>query len=133
VETMHILLAEDQLIIQRVTSAQLKKAGYRVDTADNGAEAISSCKKAKYDLILMDLMMPEVDGFRATQSIRKIKRYQKTPIIAFTALNDRQTIERCLQIGINEVVNKWVKKDELFSIIDHWAEQVALNGTGEHE
>ncbi len=117
---MKILVVEDQVIIQRMTAMQLKKAGYEVDTANNGKEALLACRGNRYDFILMDVMMPVMNGLRATKRIRQMETYQNTPIIAFTAMNDKNNIDLCKRMGMNDIVSKSIKRNELLNVINTW-------------
>ena len=114
-----ILLAEDNLINQKVLLKILQTSGYKACSVGNGAEAVTSVQKGKYDLILMDIQMPEVDGFSATAQIRDFNDYKKdTPIIALTAhalMGDR---EKCLAAGMNEYIPKPIIAKDLIEMMD---------------
>lgn len=102
---MRVLLAEDNLLNQKVIEIYLKK--HEITIANNGLEAVENFKSNKYDVILMDIMMPEMNGLEATINIRKIEKEQnlkKTPIIALTA-NDK-FYEKCLEVGMCEFMTK---------------------------
>jgi len=114
-----ILLAEDNLINQKVAIRTLNSAGYQVDAVMNGEQAIREYSQKNYDLILMDVQMPEIDGFTATKKIREMDSPKKNvPIIALTAhalMGDR---EKCLEAGMNEYVSKPVVASEIIRIVD---------------
>ncbi len=114
-----ILLAEDNLINQKVAIRTLNSAGYQVDAVMNGEQAIREYSQKNYDLILMDVQMPEIDGFTATKKIRAMDSTKKdVPIIALTAhalMGDR---EKCLEAGMNEYVSKPVVASEIIRIVD---------------
>ncbi len=116
-----LLLAEDNLINQKVAVRTLNSAGYDVDAVMNGEQAVRAHTQNKYDLILMDVQMPEVDGFAATKMIRALPEPKnKIPIIAITAhalIGDR---ERCIEAGMDEYVAKPMVARELIRLIDHF-------------
>ena len=115
--SLHILLAEDNVINQAYAVRTLKKKGHEVTVANNGAEAIQHWDRQPVDLILMDLQMPEVDGFQATTAIREREADtgKHTPIIAITAHADR---ERCLAVGMDGYVAKPIRASKLFAEIE---------------
>lgn len=116
-----ILLAEDNLINQKVAIRTLNSAGYEVDAVMNGERAVRAHTQNKYDLILMDVQMPDVDGFAATKMIRALKEPKnKIPIIAITAhalIGDR---EKCIEAGMDEYVAKPMVAREIIRLIDHF-------------
>jgi CheY-like chemotaxis protein len=109
-EILKILLVEDNLLNQRIVMFSLKKYNHDVTIANNGLEAVEKFNEARFDVILMDIMMPVMDGLEATVKIREVEEIQKpdkrTPIIALTANtmdNDRTT---CLSYGMDEFMSK---------------------------
>jgi PAS domain S-box-containing protein len=116
-----ILLAEDNLINQKVAIRTLNSAGYEVDAVMNGEQAVRAFSQYDYDLILMDVQMPEVDGFAATKMIRAMKEPKnKVPIIAITAhalIGDR---EKCIESGMDEYVPKPMVARHIIKLIDHF-------------
>jgi two-component system, sensor histidine kinase and response regulator len=117
--TLRILLAEDSLVNQKLTVAMLRKRGHEVVVANDGVEAVQAVEEQSFDLILMDIQMPEMDGYGATAAIRAREQVlgKHTPIIALTAhamMGDR---ERCLQAGMDEYVTKPVRAEQLFDTI----------------
>jgi CheY-like chemotaxis protein len=143
---VHILLAEDNVVNQKVAVRMLQKIGYRVDVVENGQEATEAVGRTSYDLVLMDCQMPEMDGLEATRAIRKAEskklevRSKKTetdhsetpdtlllatgcsrvPIIALTAnalSGDRET---CLEAGMNDFLTKPIRIEELGTMICKW-------------
>ncbi len=116
---VQILLVEDNLINQKVASYTLTKQGAQVEIANHGKEAIMMIEKKKYDVILMDIHMPEMDGFEATRYIRNnIKEsINKTPIIAMTASALVSERARCLASGMNDYISKPFQAKELYEKI----------------
>jgi two-component system sensor histidine kinase/response regulator len=116
-----LLLVEDSVINQLVASTLLKIAGYRVHIASNGIEAVSAVKSTPFDLVLMDIAMPEMDGIAATKAIRALPAPAgRTPIIAMTAnamVGDR---ERFLDAGMNDYVPKPIERPYLLATIARW-------------
>ncbi|MDR3611058.1 MAG: ATP-binding protein [Ignavibacteriaceae bacterium] len=118
-----ILLAEDNFINQKVCLRILNEAGYKADAVVNGFEAINAVKKQPYDLILMDVQMPECDGFTATNEIRKLGgQFKKLPIFAITAHALMGDKEKCLEAGMNDYISKPIMAEHLISTIDKWLE-----------
>jgi CheY-like chemotaxis protein len=112
-----ILLAEDNLINQKLAIKILEKIGYKADIAFNGLEVVEMVNKKQYDLILMDMQMPEMDGLEATRIIRKtITRQPK--IIAMTANIMERDREECFKAGMDAFLSKPFKIDELLSVFD---------------
>jgi len=107
-KTLSLLLVEDNIINQKLIFLSLHKYYFNIDIANNGFEAVNKFKNKKYDLILMDLMMPVMDGFEATKSIRDIeyKSNTHTPIIGLTANTFDADREKCLLIGMDEYIAK---------------------------
>jgi two-component system, sensor histidine kinase and response regulator len=117
-----LLLAEDNLINQKVALAILRNAGYRVDTVLNGAAAVEAAGARRYDAILMDCQMPELNGYEATAAIRAQEGSgRRTPIIAMTAGARREDQERCLAEGMDSYLAKPVNKDALLALLARWA------------
>jgi PAS domain S-box-containing protein len=117
-----ILIAEDNKINQQLAKVVLHKMGCEVDIAENGREAIEKLEGSRYDIILMDIQMPELDGYEATRYIRTLPdaAINKIPIIAMTAhaLNDEGA--KCIQAGMNDYISKPFEKEILYSkISDH--------------
>jgi PAS domain S-box-containing protein len=111
-----VLLAEDNIINQKVAVAMLSSAGYRVDTVLNGAAAVQAVAAQPYDAVLMDCQMPELNGYEATAAIRALKSPGRlTPIIAMTAGARREDRERCLAVGMDSYLAKPVSKDALLT------------------
>ncbi len=118
-----ILLAEDNLTNQMVAQAILKKLGFQSDIATNGAEALNALENTRYDLVLMDMQMPEMDGLEATRRIRDIQSSvfnHNIPIIAMTANAMKEDREHCLEAGMNDYVSKPIKPQALSEMLLRW-------------
>jgi CheY-like chemotaxis protein/HPt (histidine-containing phosphotransfer) domain-containing protein len=117
---LNILLAEDNPVNQKVAVGLLEKRGHRVTLARNGKEAVAARDRGEFDLILMDMQMPEMDGFEATRTIREKERQTggHIPIIAMTARAMKGDRERCLAAGMEDYVSKPIKVDELFAALE---------------
>ncbi|WP_163715406.1 response regulator [Mangrovibacterium lignilyticum] len=109
-EKLSILLVEDNVLNQRIVTFSLKKYNHTVEIANNGLEALEVFKTQKFDVILMDIMMPVMDGLEATLKIREYEDTNniadKTPIIAVTANTMDNDREKCLSYGMNEFMAK---------------------------
>lgn len=116
----HILLVEDNIVNQQVEMKMLKQLGLSVDVASNGREAIEKCNDCQYDLILMDVQMPIVDGLNATRQLRQKKELSSVPIVALTASASREDSLRCKEAGMNGFLSKPFIWAELVKEIDHW-------------
>jgi CheY-like chemotaxis protein len=109
-----LLLVEDNPINQKVARLVLDKLGYQVDVANNGFEALDAVDSVRYDLILMDCIMPEMDGFEATRRLRSAGgRAAEVPIIAMTASAFEDDRKACLAAGMNDFLSKPVRQSEL--------------------
>ncbi len=116
----YILLAEDNEINQIVATELLKQKGYVVDIANNGQEAIDMLYKNNYDLVLMDIQMPVMDGLLATKTIRADESFKDLPIIALSANAMLEDREKSFEHGMNEHVAKPISPDILFNMLDIW-------------
>lgn len=116
---LEILVAEDNLINQQVIVHILGRLGYEPDVVENGQEAIDVVKEKQYDLILMDMQMPEVDGLDATRTIRQKPGLQPV-IIALTANTMQGDEEDCLKAGMNDYISKPISLDDLVTKLEKW-------------
>jgi len=127
---LRLLLAEDNAINQKLAVVLLQKAGYSVDAVEDGASAVKKVKAEHYNAVLMDVQMPEMDGFEATRQIRawETQLNRHIPIIAMTAHAMAGDRERCLAAGMDDYVAKPLEPKLLFSVIDRWTPGADLLG-----
>ncbi len=118
---LRILVAEDNVINQQVIQFILEKMGYQPAIVGNGKEAVEAAEKTGYDIIFMDLQMPEMDGLEATRLIRHSGQTDQPVIIALTANTMEGDEEECLRAGMNDYIGKPVKLDELLNKLRKWA------------
>ncbi|TXH88550.1 MAG: response regulator [Rhodoferax sp.] len=116
----HILLAEDNELNQEVATEQLKELGFSVDVADDGAMAVAMASAHAYELILMDIQMPHMDGLQATRKIREITHHAATPIIAMTANAFAEDKAAAIAAGMNDHLPKPVDPEKLRQVLAHW-------------
>jgi CheY-like chemotaxis protein len=115
-----VLVAEDNVVNQEIVSQILKNAGFAVDVVANGLEAVAAVRQFSYDVVLMDIHMPEMDGMEATQKIRQLPGpVSQVPIIALTADAMDEDRKKMLKAGMNDHAAKPIKPRELFSTIEH--------------
>ena len=117
---LRILLVEDNAINSEVAVSLLNSVGLSVDTADNGKIAVEMVQDSKYDLVLMDIQMPIMDGLQATRLIRRLTTYKETPILAMTANVFAEDRAVCLAAGMNDFVSKPVNPKALFGMMVKW-------------
>jgi signal transduction histidine kinase len=122
---LRILLAEDNLVNQKVASIHLEKLGHKVDVAGNGVMAVEAYKKSDYDMIFMDIQMPEADGFEATGMIRNYEKenniLRHVPIIAMTANAMKGDKEKCIAAGMDDYISKPFTASALQKILIKYA------------
>ncbi len=128
--SIRILLAEDNVLNQKLAVLMLKRAGYQIDVAENGQEVIDkyTASPDQFDLIFMDIQMPDLDGLAATEAIRKAETDQKNtedperhiPIVAMTANALKGDREKCLDVGMDDYMTKPIKREIVFEMVDKW-------------
>lgn len=122
-ESFKILLAEDNLVNQKVAMRVLNHLGYQADVANNGHAVIAAIAQKSYDLILMDVQMPGMDGIQATKQIRQQENETHTPpliIIAMTANATDSDQDRCFQSGMTDYISKPIQIDKLKNLLQHY-------------
>ncbi|MBV8635594.1 MAG: response regulator, partial [Burkholderiaceae bacterium] len=120
---MHILLAEDNEVNQRVAGALLKKAGHRVTIAGDGRQAAELVARERFDVVLMDMHMPEMDGIEATRAIRALPApASQVPIVALTAAGASSDVQTCLEAGMNYFLVKPFRMERLDAILANFAD-----------
>jgi CheY-like chemotaxis protein/HPt (histidine-containing phosphotransfer) domain-containing protein len=126
-----ILLAEDNITNQQVALGILRKLGLRADAVANGAEALKALETIPYDLVLMDVQMPVMDGLEATRAIRNPQsaiRNHQVPVIAMTAHAMQGDREKCLEAGMNDYVSKPVATQALAEALEKWLPEAKAEG-----
>jgi CheY-like chemotaxis protein len=116
--SLRVLLAEDNPVNQQVAVAMLVKRGHEVHVVGNGREAVDAVRARDYDVVLMDVQMPEMDGFEATQALRAMPKAERLPIIAMTAHALTGERERCLARGMTDYLSKPFKAHELYALVE---------------
>jgi CheY-like chemotaxis protein len=118
---LRVLLAEDGLVNQRLAIGLLKKHGHTVSVAVDGQEAVEAVANDRYDLVLMDVQMPELDGLQATRAIREAEQrtQRHVPIIAMTAHAMKGDRQRCLDAGMDEYISKPIRAQQLIDVIEN--------------
>ncbi len=111
-----VLIVEDNPMNQKLATAVLGRMGYRSEVAENGIKALEKLKAKKYDLILMDIQMPEMDGYETTRQIRTVLKLE-VPIVAMTAHALVGEREHCLQVGMNDFVSKPFQMNDLYKVV----------------
>jgi len=118
-----VLLAEDEPLNQEITIIQLEDVGLRVDLATDGAQALERAREQAYDLILMDMQMPVMNGLESTRAIRASSLNMTTPILAMTANAYQEDRHSCLEAGMNDHLPKPVEPDHLYDTLLRWLEK----------
>ncbi len=116
----HVLVVDDNAVNQKVAVLMLERLGYRVDVAGNGREAMEAVGLTRYAAVLMDVQMPEMDGYEATRQIRRRDEGSEVPIIAMTAGAMKEDQERCRVAGMDDYITKPVKIGTLGDVLDRW-------------
>tara|TARA_Y100001935_G_scaffold93147_1_gene77418 strand:+ start:32520 stop:32957 length:438 start_codon:yes stop_codon:yes gene_type:complete len=127
-ESYQILVVEDNRINRKVVEKTLNKAGFKCDLASNGLEALEILHHKEYDIIFMDVHMPEMDGMEATREIRSKHgtHNAQIPIIAFTASVLDHEKELCIEAGMNDFIPKPVELHRLIETLSNWVQKVEL-------
>jgi PAS domain S-box-containing protein len=127
---LRVLLVEDNRINQRVAARMLQKANHKVTIASNGKEAVLAFAEESFDLVLMDIQMPIMDGYAATKELRCIdeKRGKYTPVIALAAHASSDDRDSCLQAGMDDYLTKPITRSRLFARVHHWCSRKEHNG-----
>ncbi len=123
---LRILIAEDNPINVMIVNKILSKLGYKTETVENGRKVLDILKEQDFDLIFMDVQMPEMDGLEATRTIRKNNKV-KPAIIAMTANAMKGDREECLEAGMNDYISKPINLNALVSILQKWGKQIKAN------
>lgn len=115
-----ILVVEDNIVNQKVIRGLLQRRGYRLETAADGSQALAMMEHHDFDVILMDVQMPVMDGLEATRRIRSVERWREIPIVAMTAHAMSGDRERCLSAGMDAYLSKPVSSNELFRLLESY-------------
>jgi CheY-like chemotaxis protein len=110
---LKLLIAEDNPVNQRVILALLERYRFDIELVESGLQALTACQQKTFDVILMDLQMPEMDGVAATSAIRQLKLENPPYIIALTANAFEEDRQRCLRAGMNDYLSKPVRRAQL--------------------
>jgi CheY-like chemotaxis protein len=117
---LRILVVEDNIVNQKVAQRLLEKNGFTVEVVNDGKEAVKVLKNARYDLVLMDIQMPEMDGLEATVKIRQIEKRKgnHTPVVALTANNSETMKERCFEVGMDGFIAKPLEMNTFWEVVN---------------
>jgi CheY-like chemotaxis protein len=120
---MKVLLVDDNRLNQLVAAGLLKKLSITVEIASSGAKAVEACGAARFDAVLMDIMMPDMDGYEATSHIRALEAVdgdRRTPIIGLSARAMEGDRERALGAGLDDYLTKPLREEELQTMLSRW-------------
>jgi CheY-like chemotaxis protein len=125
--TLRVLLAEDNLVNQRVAAMLLKKEGHSVVTVSNGRDAVNALERGEFDVVLMDVQMPVMNGYEATREIRsqEYRHGRRVPIVALTAHAMKGDREVCLEAGMDDYLSKPIQTSELRDVLARWGKKSA--------
>ncbi len=115
-----ILVVDDEPINEEITRSLLEGVGLEVESASNGLEAVERAGSRHYDIILMDMLMPQLDGLDATRRIRALPGHERTPIVAMTANAFAEDRARCLAAGMSDYLSKPFRPDRLYGVVARW-------------
>jgi two-component system sensor histidine kinase/response regulator len=125
-DARRILLAEDNLVNQKVAQRMLEKLGYRVDIAGDGQSTVNAWESGEYDLILMDCQMPTMDGYEATRTIRSRENDgSRIPIVALTAHAMKGADDKCVAAGMDDYLSKPIDRAQLDECLQRWLKPLA--------
>lgn len=120
--SVKILVVDDDLINQRIMASLIKRKGWNSEVAASGQECLQRLARDRFDLILLDIQMPEMDGFKTAELARRLETQQHnrpyTPIVALTAMRQDDTRQRCLAAGMDDHLTKPVNTEQLYAVID---------------
>jgi CheY-like chemotaxis protein len=120
-KALKVLVTDDNLINQKLACALLSRLGCDVDTADDGAAAVSKVSQGQYGLVFMDCVMPGMDGFDATAAIRKLAgKCARVPIVALTASATAEDRDHCLAVGMDDFLTKPIRSAQLATCLEKW-------------
>ncbi len=119
-QRVRVLLAEDNAVNQQVAAAMLRKRGHEVHIVTDGRAAVDAAKDAHFDVVLMDVQLPMLDGLEATRELRKLPQYAHVPVVALTAHALPEDRQRCLDAGMDHHLAKPFKAHELFDVVERW-------------
>ncbi|TXI72098.1 MAG: response regulator, partial [Dechloromonas sp.] len=120
-----VLLVDDEPINQEISAMLLEEVGLEVELADNGLMALEKALFQPYDLVLMDMQMPVMDGLEATRRLRELPGYAKVPIIAMTANAFAEDRQHCMAAGMDDFIGKPANPDRLYRMLYRWLERGA--------
>lgn len=119
--SLRLLIVEDNPINQKIASKALQRLGFHADVCSDGQEAVAAVKNQRYALILMDCMMPTMDGYEATRAIRALEEgSEHVPIVAFTADRTQDCKARCMAAGMDDYLTKPLDMQILASALERW-------------
>ncbi len=114
-DPLRILIADDDPVIQKTMAKLLKKIGFQADVVDNGLEAVHALQKQSYDVVFMDVQMPQMDGLQAARAIRDLCPYRCIRIIAVTGCTRKGDKEMCLQAGMDDYIPKPARYEDVLA------------------
>ena len=112
---LHVLLAEDNLLLQQAMRIVLVKRGFKVSVVSNGRQAVDNMKQHQIDIVLMAINMPVMNGVEATRAIREFNKF--TPIIAFTSYDETSMLQHIKNVGMNGFLSKYASPDHIYETI----------------
>ena len=113
-----VLVVDDNDMNRDVLSRRLQREGYEVSTVESGKRALETLELEKYDVVLLDIMMPEMDGFETLKHIRSNGKFKTLPVIMLTSLNEMEDVKKCIGLGANDYVLKPYNIEDLKNRID---------------